>query len=93
MSDFTRVKKRDDNTLVYQRDDGSGMMRSHGTLSWRNNNPGNVMYGGFAVENGAIGKNGRFAVFPDLDTGYQAIESLFNTKNYRDLTLDKAMKR
>jgi hypothetical protein len=36
----------------------------------RNCNPGNMEWGRFAVAHGAIATDGRFAVFPDLQTGY-----------------------
>ncbi len=46
----------------------------------RNNNPGNIEYGGFAQRHGAIGSDGRFAVFPDLATGMQAEQLLVGVK-------------
>lgn len=42
-----------------------------GSLAYRNNNPGNLMYAGQA---GATGKDGSgFAVFPDYQTGFDAL--------------------
>lgn len=38
----------------------------------RNNNPGNIEYGNFAKSQGATSSDGRFAVFPDMETGKQA---------------------
>jgi len=42
----------------------------------RNNNPGNIEYGDFARKLGATGSDGRFAIFPDLKTGQDAMASL-----------------
>lgn len=42
----------------------------------RNNNPGNIEYGAWAVAHGATGSDGRFAIFPDLATGYGAAQAL-----------------
>lgn len=65
-----------------------------GSRSWRNNNPGNMEYGEFAKSMGATGSDGRFAIFPDYKTGRQAQEKLlFESKNYRDLTLAQAINR
>lgn len=67
--------------------------RTGGSRSWRNNNPGNIEYGDFAKSMGAIGTDGRFAIFPDETTGWTAMETLLQGKNYRNLTVDAAMKR
>ena len=42
----------------------------------RNNNPGNIEYGPFAKAHGATGSDGRFAIFPDMATGENAMASL-----------------
>lgn len=38
----------------------------------RNNNPGNIVYGGFAKSMGATGSDGRFAVFQSMEDGIKA---------------------
>jgi hypothetical protein len=53
----------------------------------RNNNPGNIEYGPFAVAHGAIGSDGRFAIFPSNEAGEAAASSLLQTKSYRGLNL------
>lgn len=45
----------------------------------RTNNPGGMNAGSFANANGAIGTDGRLAVFPDLATGFAAQEALLNS--------------
>lgn len=65
-----------------------------GSRSWRNNNPGNIEYGPFAKRMGATSTDGRFAIFPDYETGRKAQEELlFNSEGYRNLTLAQAIKR
>jgi hypothetical protein len=61
-----------------------------GDRNWRNNNPGNIEYGSFARNHGAVGSDGRFAIFPDAATGNSALQSLF-TNNYGSLTIAQMM--
>lgn len=39
----------------------------------RNNNPGDLVYGNESIRFGATHSDGRFAVFPDIHTGYTAL--------------------
>lgn len=73
--------------------DGS-VVKKTGNRNWRNNNPGNIEYGDFTRSHGAIGTDGRFAIFPDLATGRAAKEALFfEGKNYKDKTVAEAVNR
>lgn len=65
----------------------------NGHRNWRNNNPGNIEYGAFARNQGAIGTDGRFAVFPTLDAGFGAMEELLFGPSYRDRTIQAAIAR
>lgn len=47
--------------------------------AWMNNNPGNLEYGDFAKSQGAIGTDGRFAIFPDETTGFKAMAHLLKS--------------
>ncbi|MEM9969515.1 MAG: hypothetical protein AAF762_00230 [Pseudomonadota bacterium] len=68
--------------------------RSGGSRSWRNANPGNLEYGPFAKANGAIGTDGRFAIFPDEATGRAAMERLlFESSSYKNRDLASALNR
>jgi len=68
--------------------------KTGGSRSWRNNNPGNIKYGEFARLNGAIGQDSDgFAIFPDVQTGRNAMVSLLQSANYSNLTVDAAMRR
>lgn len=73
--------------------DGRVEKRS-GARNWRNNNPGNIEYGDFAKRLGAIGSDGRFAIFPTYEMGRQAKQNLlFETKNYKDKNIADAISR
>lgn len=65
-----------------------------GDRNWRNNNPGNIEYGDFAKSQGAIGSDGRFAVFPDMQTGTGAQAALqFNSPSYNGKSILAAIER
>jgi hypothetical protein len=74
------------NNVKYFKQDGSGVERSGGTRSWRNNNPGNIR--GAPNE---IGNAGGFAVFSDYDTGFEAITILLGTDRYNSLSINDAI--
>ena len=77
---WTSVRTSDGRTVTVQ-----------GTRSTRNNNPGNLEYGSFARAHGAIGTDGRFAVFPDRQTGLQAMGVRVSSGRYADRTLSAAI--
>ena len=62
-----------------------------GSTAWRNNNPGNIIASSFAFKHGAVGTNGRWAVFPDEETGFKAAISLLKTKSYVNLSIYQAI--
>jgi len=68
-----------------------GFINVGGTRNWRNNNPGNIEAGKFATAHGAIGSDGRFAIFPDLDTGRRALAALLTCGSYINLSIVQAM--
>lgn len=79
--------------LVVRRPDGT-VQKLQGSRNWRNNNPGNINYGDYAVSMGAIGTDGRFAVFPTYAIGKAAKEKLiFEGSGYRGLTLTQMINR
>lgn len=78
---------------VVQKADGS-VVRQDGARNWRNNNPGNIEAGKFASSMGAIGSDGRFAIFPSYEAGRAAKSKLiFDGKGYKDLALTDAISR
>jgi len=65
-----------------------------GDRGWRNNNPGNLEYGKFARSRGAVGSDGRFAVFRSFADGRAAKAALiFDSPRYADLTVSQAISR
>lgn len=79
--------------VVYKFNCGSKLVRRGGTRAWRNNNPGNLRYGNFARENGAIGTAGGFAVFPDEETGMRALKKLLRSNTYSKLSISAAINK
>lgn len=74
-------------------DDGN-TYRLAGARNWRNNNPGNIEYGKFARSMGAVGSDGRFAVFPTLESGTAAQQHLqFESPAYKNLTVLQAINK
>ena len=74
--------------------DGTEEVRTGGTKSWRNNNPGNIRAGQWATSQGAIGESGGMAVFPDVATGNKARENLLfggGDKKYINASIASAM--
>lgn len=63
-----------------------------GSLSWRNNNPGNLVDGPFAKRHGAIGVNSGFAVFPTEEDGAAAQQALLAGPTFKDLTVADSIK-
>jgi len=67
--------------------------RMGGDRNWRNNNPGNIEYGPFAISMGAVGSDGRFAIFPSLEMGRKAADTLLKGKSYANLSAADALKK
>jgi hypothetical protein len=64
-----------------------------GDRATRNNNPGNIEAGSYADSQGAIGTDGRFAVFGSRLTGMRAQAGLVFGKNYANLSLRQAIEK
>lgn len=62
-----------------------------GDRASRNNNPGNIEAGDFAKKAGAVGTDGRFAVFSTKEDGFKAISSLLGTSRYSNKTVEGAI--
>lgn len=92
-NDIAEVIEAGAGYIIVRRPSGA-VQKLTGVRNWRNNNPGNIEFGDYARAMGAIGTDGRFAVFPTYDMGKKAKEKLiFEGKNYRGLTLDQAIAR
>ena len=75
--------------VVYTNSNGSQNIRSGGTASWRNNNPGNMVAGAPGIQ--PIGMNGNSAIFADYSNGFNAIVSNLQTPNYYTKTVGGAI--
>lgn len=92
-NEIARVVEAGPGYLVVERPNGA-VQKLQGSRNWRNNNPGNLEYGNYAISMGAIGTDGRFAVFPSYSKGKAAKEKLiFEGSNYRGLTLTQMITR
>jgi hypothetical protein len=90
---ITEVVERGPGFNVVKYDDGK-VERRTGARNWRNNNPGNIEFSDFARRQGAIGTDGRFAIFPTYEAGKRAKEALlFEGRNYSGLTIAQAITR
>ena len=79
--------------VVYTYHDNSRTRYSEGSAAWRNTNPGNIVNSAFAQSMGAIGRAGRFAIFPSEQDGTHAISALLLTNQYRNNTIKDAISR
>lgn len=86
---YIRAKHdRDLLTVEFVAEDGTRYLRSGGTICWRFFNPGNIRPSKTSVCNALkIGtgdtKSGRFMIFPDYDTGWEALKQLLRV-SYKD---------
>jgi hypothetical protein len=72
--------------------------RTGGTVSWRANNPGNVMYGSFSKGHGAVGyikaaDAEPVAIMPTLDHGWKMQMDLWRRPAYNNGTIDQGARR
>lgn len=79
--------------VIYVYNNGDEITRKKGSRAWRNNNPGNLRYSPFSRKEGAIGECGKYAVFPDEETGMNALRKLLATESYQKLTIAAAVNR
>ena len=80
-------------SLTYVTADGTTTTLTAGSMAWRNNNPGNLVYNAYTASLGAIGSNNGFAVFPDVATGTAALTALLNGSVYQSLSVNAAIAR
>jgi len=75
--------------------DGSYELRTGGSVGWRYNNPGKLLYDNFAKTHKAIGQDGNLAIFASYDDGMAALEAyLFQSDfGYKDKTVEEAIKK
>ena len=90
--------------VKYIRSDGTAYVKKGGSLAWRTNNPGNIMWlgnGAYVRKLGAIGyyqnKNGKYAVFPSEEDGWNAMHTLLfvhnNSQHYKDTIASEVFRK
>ncbi len=77
--------------VKYTSNDGSGFIRTGGSRTWRNMNPGALRHGDFSKQYGACGSAGGFAVFPTEEHGMKALCALLQSDKYANLTIAAAI--
>jgi ribosomal protein S13 len=86
-------------TVQYFDEQGNMRIRGGGTRAWRCNNPGNLLASRYStgVKRRSIGTAGdgknEYAVYPDYETGHEALVVMLKGGVYSSLTLREAMKR
>jgi hypothetical protein len=86
-------------TVHYFDEHGNLTIRSKGKRAWRCNNPGNLKVGKYSMgkDRRAIGSAGdsedEYAVYPDYETGHEALVVMLGGSVYSPLTLKEASKR
>ena len=84
-------------TVQYFDEQGNMIIRSGGSRAWRCNNPGNLhrSYYSMSKKRGAIGFAGdtedEYAVYPDPETGHEALVVMLKGSVYSPKTLRAAM--
>ncbi|MEW6741102.1 MAG: hypothetical protein AB1325_14530 [Nitrospirota bacterium] len=71
-------------------------IKMEGNRPWRNNNPGNLRFttDAAAREAGAIGRDkDGFAIFPDYETGRQALENWWQKRAEQGKTIKEALEK
>jgi hypothetical protein len=87
MPKYVKAESGPYDSVIYYDQDGDQYIVRDGARSLRNNNPGNLVPGKVSQRHNQIGVSGKFAVFPDLLKGKEAMaDSLKNTYGDRSLS-------
>lgn len=84
---FVRAKETGKTRVTYWNEDGTSVTYVGRNRTWRNQNPGDIGAGAWVNRHGAIGKAGKFAVFPNYEIGRAAVFSWWNAPDHRSLTI------
>jgi hypothetical protein len=83
-------------TVQYFDEQGNMTIRSGGSVAWRCNNPGALLKSPYSTSKdrrciGIAGNTGyTYAVYPDYETGHEALLVMLRGSKYRDLSLKEA---
>ncbi|MEE8484763.1 MAG: KTSC domain-containing protein [Nitrospinota bacterium] len=86
--------EKEEKAVRYTDANGNIVVRKGGARAWRNNNPGNIICSPYANDHGAIGCDAEsFAIFPDWETGKEAMETLLREGwRYKNNTIEGAIR-
>lgn len=90
MSIFIKAASGLYHSVIYTDDSGKHFRFSGGTWAWRNHNPGNIRPGKVSNRNNQIGVAYNFAVFPDYESGHNALLDVLETTYYNS-SIDEMM--
>lgn len=99
-SKSVKTRRENGKRVVEYYDEDGNKTKTHvdGEVAWRNNNPGNIKWGGkrnpefFKDKPGAVGSDGTFAVFPSREDGLGAKTKLMKVDGkYKGKTISEAM--
>lgn len=90
--------------MHYTMENGQVWVKEGGSKAWRHTNPGNMKSTSFTKRVGAIGtgleetyytneKGSHYAVFPDWETGKDAIKRLLLSNSYKNKDIEGVVKR
>lgn len=88
MPRYIKAKQGLKHSVIYTDTSGKMFRYYGGTWTWRNHNPGNLRPGSVSRKFNQIGVAGGFAVFPDYNTGLQAMIYLLR-HYYQNFSIDK----
>ncbi len=92
MPRYIKAELAINHTVIYSDDSGKYFRFSGGTWTWRNHNPGNLVPGKVSARNNQIGTTGKFAIFPDYESGHLALlDSLHTT--HKNKTIPKLVEK
>ena len=86
-------------TVQYFDEKGNMTIRGGGSRAWRCNNPGNLLASRYSISKqrrsiGSAGdKQNQYAVYPDYETGHEALVVMLKGGIYSPLTLREAIKK
>lgn len=80
MSRYVKAEQALKRTVVYTTENGRYFRHFGGTVAWRNHNPGNIDSGKISKRHNQIGAVNGFAVFPDYQSGHDALIDLIKTR-------------
>lgn len=88
MAQFIKAEVGLNHSIIYTDDERRYFRYSGGTWAWRNHNPGNLVPGKISARHNQIGSTGKFAIFPDDESGHLALIDCLQT-TYKNASIDE----